>query len=177
MALVELPYPDMDFVPMDILTAEELDQMVANINAINGASISTQAIANEAVTPEKINTSQLFNFNQVTTEVGLASEKTRLTISGLVSGKQYILIAKGNFGLNEYTGNVSCGLHAYQGSTNIESRYTHLNGSINYYYVAQSEIINKFTSNGSNVIIKATSSVADNRVLSAKTEVILIRLN
>lgn len=28
-----LPYPDMDFVPFDILTAQELDQLVANIEA------------------------------------------------------------------------------------------------------------------------------------------------
>ena len=30
---LELPYPDMDFVPLDTLTAAEQDQLVANIEA------------------------------------------------------------------------------------------------------------------------------------------------
>lgn len=38
MALVTLPYPNMDFVPLDILTANELDQLVANIEAINNTT-------------------------------------------------------------------------------------------------------------------------------------------
>lgn len=38
MPLVTLPYPNMDFVPLDILTATELDQMVANIEAINSTT-------------------------------------------------------------------------------------------------------------------------------------------
>lgn len=54
MAITTLPYPSMDFVPLDILTATELDQLVANIEAINASSISTTAIANNAVTTAKI---------------------------------------------------------------------------------------------------------------------------
>lgn len=54
MALTTLPYPNMDFVPLDILTADELDQIVANIEAINSASIGTSAIANNAITTPKI---------------------------------------------------------------------------------------------------------------------------
>lgn len=54
MALTTLPYPNMDFVPLDILTADELDQIVANIEAINSASIGTSAIANNAITAPKI---------------------------------------------------------------------------------------------------------------------------
>lgn len=38
MPLVTLPYPNMDFVPLDILTANELDQLVANIEAINNTT-------------------------------------------------------------------------------------------------------------------------------------------
>ena len=38
MALVTLPYPSMDFVPLDILTADELDHLVANIEAINNTT-------------------------------------------------------------------------------------------------------------------------------------------
>ena len=47
MALVNpLPYPNMDFVPLDILTATELDQLVANIEAINATTAIDTAINN-----------------------------------------------------------------------------------------------------------------------------------
>ena len=42
MALATLPFPNMDFVPLDILTANELDQLVANIEAINNTTSSTR---------------------------------------------------------------------------------------------------------------------------------------
>lgn len=54
MAITTLPYPNMDFVPLDVLTADELDQIVANIDAINNASIPTDSIADGAVTSSKI---------------------------------------------------------------------------------------------------------------------------
>lgn len=54
MAIVTLPYPNMDFVPLDVLTADELDQIVANIDAINNASIPTESIANSAITTAKL---------------------------------------------------------------------------------------------------------------------------
>lgn len=38
MSITTLPYPNMDFVPLDILTATELDQLVANIEAINNST-------------------------------------------------------------------------------------------------------------------------------------------
>lgn len=60
--LPNLPYPNMDFVPLDILTATELDQLVANIEAINNANITTNAIANRAVTPAKIDASAYGRF-------------------------------------------------------------------------------------------------------------------
>lgn len=41
MAIAVLPYPSIDFVPLDILTADELNQIVENINAINSATIPT----------------------------------------------------------------------------------------------------------------------------------------
>lgn len=52
-----LPYPNMDFVPLDILTASELDQMVANIEYIASGSvfpINTANIADGAITTPKI---------------------------------------------------------------------------------------------------------------------------
>lgn len=54
MAITTLPYPNMDFVPLDILTASELDEIVANVEAINASSIDTTALSNLAVTTAKI---------------------------------------------------------------------------------------------------------------------------
>lgn len=54
MAITTLPYPNMDFVPLDILTASELDEIVANVEAINASSINTAALSNLAVTTAKI---------------------------------------------------------------------------------------------------------------------------
>ena len=54
MSLAVLPYPSMDFTPLDILTADELDQIVANYEAINNATIQTTNIANGAVTSPKL---------------------------------------------------------------------------------------------------------------------------
>lgn len=52
--ITTLPYPNMDFVPMDILTAAELDQIVANIEAVNNALITNSAISANAVSDDKI---------------------------------------------------------------------------------------------------------------------------
>lgn len=67
-----LPYPDMDFVPLDILTAAEQDQLVANIEYIAnqfplaGSNIGTGAIgtsqlSSNAVTPAKMDFSSFNN--------------------------------------------------------------------------------------------------------------------
>ena len=50
-----LPYPDMVFVPLDILTAEEQNQLVGNIEFLaNQFPLSASNIANGAVTADKI---------------------------------------------------------------------------------------------------------------------------
>lgn len=54
MPIANLPYPSMDFVPLDVLTADELDQIVANINAINNGVVATASIADGAITTAKI---------------------------------------------------------------------------------------------------------------------------
>ena len=59
MALVTLPYPSMDFTPLDILTADELDQIVANYEAINNATIQTANIANGAITGDKLSKTKI----------------------------------------------------------------------------------------------------------------------
>lgn len=54
MAFATLPYPSMDFVPLDVLTADELDQIVANINAVNGGIAGTSQIADDSISTAKI---------------------------------------------------------------------------------------------------------------------------
>lgn len=54
MAIAVLPYPSMDFTPLDVLTADELDQLVANINAVNNGTVPTASIADGAITTPKL---------------------------------------------------------------------------------------------------------------------------
>lgn len=54
MAFATLPYPSMDFTPLDVLTADELDQLVANINAVNNGTVSTATVADGAITTAKV---------------------------------------------------------------------------------------------------------------------------
>lgn len=53
---VTLPYPDMEFVPLDILTAQEQNQLVTNIEYLAGVfPLASSEIADNAVTTGKIN--------------------------------------------------------------------------------------------------------------------------
>lgn len=54
MAIAVLPYPSMDFTPLDVLTADELDQLVANINAVNNGTVPTANIADGGITTAKL---------------------------------------------------------------------------------------------------------------------------
>ena len=54
MALTTLPYPSLDFVPLDILTAEEMNQIVANYTAINNSTIGTSQLADSSITTKKL---------------------------------------------------------------------------------------------------------------------------
>ena len=59
-----LPYPDMDFVPLDILTAAEQDQLVANIEYIaNQFPLAGTNIGTGAVTQDKIDFTTFFPYN------------------------------------------------------------------------------------------------------------------
>ena len=49
-----LPYPSMSFVPLDVLTAEEMNHIVSNYTYIaNQFPIATNNIADGAITPKK----------------------------------------------------------------------------------------------------------------------------
>lgn len=86
MALAILPYPSMDFVPLDVLTADELDQIVANIDAINNATIGTGAIDANAITTAKIDdgaitTAKVANDAITQAKIDMASATTATSIT------------------------------------------------------------------------------------------------
>lgn len=62
---MSLPYPSMTFVPLDVLTADEMNQLVANIESLadgsglDAGAIGTSAIANSAITSELIDWSSI----------------------------------------------------------------------------------------------------------------------
>lgn len=129
MALTTLPYPSLDFVPLDILTAEEMNQIVANYTAINNATIGTSQLANSSITTPKLAskavTSDKVDFTTLlpklfkTYEMPVTSKYTPsaawqdynmgdpLTVTGLDPDATYTLVAstpwtegKGEFRLN-----------------------------------------------------------------------------
>lgn len=69
MPITTLPNPGMDFTPLTPLTAEEMDDIVENIEAINNATIQTGSIANGAVTKAKLGADALSNFSYSTSEI------------------------------------------------------------------------------------------------------------
>lgn len=69
MPLTTLPNPGMDFTPLTPLTAEEMDDIVENIEAINNATIQTASIADGAVTKAKLGADAMSNQNYSTSEI------------------------------------------------------------------------------------------------------------
>lgn len=106
---LNIPYPNMDFVPLDILTALELDQMVANIEYIAGSdvfpvananiadgSVNGAKIANGAVTAQKID---FTTFKQpiyavATTVTTLTTNFADIVTASNVPVGSYIVIAR-----------------------------------------------------------------------------------
>lgn len=70
MSITILPNPSMDFTPLNVLTADELDDMVENIEAINNATIQTGSIANGAVTKAKLAQDALDNYSLSEVDTG-----------------------------------------------------------------------------------------------------------
>lgn len=108
MALTTLPYPSLDFVPLDILTAEEMNQIVANYTAINNStigtnqladsSITTPKLANKSVTSDKVDWTT-FKCGMVSNPVSNtipANGRTRIAQITLPKGK-YALIATASY--------------------------------------------------------------------------------
>lgn len=94
-----LPYPSMDFVPLDILTASELDQMVANIEYIASGSvfpISATNIASNAITTAKIAdnavTSSKIDFTTFTDDNGNIRKIYSYTVNGTTDSNGFVSI-------------------------------------------------------------------------------------
>lgn len=80
MALVTLPYPNMDFVPLDVLTANELDQLVANIEAVNNAQITSAQISNSTITAPKMDFTTFYKTaTSLSTDMSVPAD-TRTTV-------------------------------------------------------------------------------------------------
>lgn len=99
-----LPYPGKVYSPFDILTAEELNEDVANIESlatgtgIGDGSISTAAIANAAVTASKIDfTTQSYTptTSGITLGTGGTITAQYLNLNGLVWWRFRIVLGTG----------------------------------------------------------------------------------
>lgn len=69
MPITNLPNPGMDFTPLTPLTAEQMDDIVENIEAINNATIQTESIADGAITKVKLGADAMSNQNYSTSEI------------------------------------------------------------------------------------------------------------
>lgn len=70
MSLTTLPNPSMDFTPLNVLTADEMDDLVENIEAINNCTIQTGSIANGAITKAKLAQDALDNYSLSEVDTG-----------------------------------------------------------------------------------------------------------
>lgn len=73
-----LPYPSMSFVPLDILTAEEMNHMVANDQYVGAKfPIQTSDLDDASVTVDKVNRSSFMVLKPLlTTDVGDGAVRT-----------------------------------------------------------------------------------------------------
>lgn len=76
MSITTLPNPGMDFTPLTTLTAEQMDDIVENIEAINNATIQTNSIANGAVTRAKLAADATSGQNYSTAEINTGTTWT-----------------------------------------------------------------------------------------------------
>lgn len=134
MALVTLPYPNMDFVPLDVLTANELDQLVANIEAINNAQITSAQLSNNSVTSAKIADSAVSadkidwaslnaKYSEIETQIEVGTGVTTMNSLALTAGT-WLLIGTANFNhANTDTGDCYVGFQNLDTSGAIGRRY------------------------------------------------------
>lgn len=72
---MSLPYPSMVFVPLDILTAEEMNQLVSNIESLSSGT----GLADGAITSDKID-SATFYYESPTQTISSISSLESITV-------------------------------------------------------------------------------------------------
>lgn len=96
-----LPNPAMSFTPFDILTAEELNNIVENVESLaagtgfNAGSIDTPALANGAVTSDKIDFATFPQYISGTNSVTVPAGKWLIIATGSVYSA-----TKGNYNIS-----------------------------------------------------------------------------
>lgn len=190
MALTTLPYPNMDFVPLDILTADELDQIVANIEAINSVSIGTSAIANNAITKAKIDFSTMgatwssFYFSGTSLSDQTVSVQTlkgtNLSIR-ISAGGTAVRIVSGASGINairQYWSaklNSVAGEYGVAGLKSASTVYTRFYGSLGATSIGGGEV-NSTASSGTDGMCDANlGTVSSDARTSTTAEFLLLR--
>lgn len=107
-----LPNPDIEFVPLDVLTAEELNQVVANINALSeqfplrAENIASNAITNAKILDGTINANKL-NWSSNAAPTAYSTTSTRisttfvttgeLNVSAFPAGAKFVVLAEAGF--------------------------------------------------------------------------------
>lgn len=144
-----LPYPSMNFVPLDILTAAEMNQLVANITSLsNGTglangSVGTNQIAPTAVTPDKLNlTTWGSGYTGVT---GLNNTVKFVSYSQIVPAGKYLILWNAKINANGNSGDYYAMIFA--DSTELVSQVT----TTNTYNVPMS-VMAIYTATGSTTI-------------------------
>ncbi len=102
-----IPYPSIVFVPLDILTAEELNQLHANTTALADLfPLAAASIADGAITNTKINYSSAFpalmssstTQTTISSAAGTFSDYLTLDVSSIPTGAKFLVLAQAVFG-------------------------------------------------------------------------------
>lgn len=150
MPITTLPNPGMDFTPLTPLTAEEMDDIVENIEAINNATIGTNSIADGAITKAKLGADATSNLNYSTSEVDTGAtwidgakiyKKTIvMNSSSWTSGSGYVTQAHGISNLSKIVG-IETPFNDGEGYYSTLTFAKNTSGNFIRYYIDNSEII------------------------------------
>lgn len=155
-----LPYPSMNFVPLDILTAAEQNQLVANIEYIaNQFPITSANIGSQAVKSSNIDWSTyVYTAGDSVTKIYAGTAVTTSTTSGSIA---YITI--------QLAKPISTGVFPSITSFNVPEIEKIGNGS-------SSNIINLQNSGGTTVTMDQTSMSASASIFPGTTDVVSVSI-
>lgn len=118
-----LPYPDMVFVPLDILTAEEQNQLVGNIEFLaNQFPIGTSNIADGAISNDKLNFSSMPCFKAYSDNISQTINKgsnfvfntAQINVGGFsISSGRVVIPASGTYAISAIVSGDSNGTSGY----------------------------------------------------------------